>query len=91
MKVDGKPYYEARLNNTIIRKFTNLEDLDELKWHRDSNDREVYVISGDGWMFQYDDSLPFLIKPGSSFFIRANSWHRVIAGCTDLVLQIEEL
>lgn len=90
-RVDGRPYYEARFDNIIIRRFSKLENSEELRWHRDSSDRKVYVISGDGWMFQHDDSIPFLIKTGTSFLIRANSWHRLIMGDTDLFLQIEEL
>lgn len=90
-KVDGRPYSEVRFDNIIIRKFSKLESSEELKWHRDSSDRRVCVVSGEGWMFQYDDSIPFLIKPGNSFLVMANSWHRLIMGVTDLVLQIEEV
>jgi mannose-6-phosphate isomerase-like protein (cupin superfamily) len=90
-RVDGRPYSEIRFDNIIIRKFSKLESLEELKWHRDSSNRRVCVVSGEGWMFQYDDSIPFLIKPGASFLIMANSWHRLIMGDTDLVLRIEEV
>ena len=61
----GKPYWE----DGIIREFNpELHDA-EYVWHRDAEDREIEVLEGEGWQFQIQDCLPWLLKEGMVFNI----------------------
>lgn len=90
MKVDGKPYLQDGTGKSFTRYFSALESPDEFKWHRDERTRKVTVLSGDGWHFQFDDSIPFRLFEGDVFVITADLWHRVIPGINDLAIKIEE-
>lgn len=90
MKVDGRPYSQAGSGKIFTRNFSHLESPDEFKWHRDERRRVVTILSGDGWKFQFDDSIPFQLVVGTVFIISADSWHRIIPGVNELVIQIEE-
>jgi len=85
-----KPYTEIQQNNTIIRTFPFDLNEEELVWHRDHNDRNVKVLTGEGWKVQMDNQLPKEIKRGDTFFIPKETYHRVIKGTTDLVVKIIE-
>ena len=85
-----KPYTEIQQNNTIIRTFPFNLNEEELVWHRDHNDRNVKVLTGEGWKVQMDNQLPKEIKRGDEFFIPKETYHRVIKGTTDLVVKITE-
>lgn len=76
--------------NRFMRYFSEGVESDEMVWHRDKNDREVEVISGHGWMFQYDNQMPKLIKGGDVLLIKAMEFHRLIKGKTELILRITE-
>lgn len=71
-----------------MRTFNHEVDDRELIWHRDLQDREITVISSDGWSYQLDDSLPILMKPGDKFMIPKMIWHRILKGRGDLVIRI---
>ena len=73
-----------------IRKFSSGVDDLELVWHRDRENRIIEVISGDEWMFQYDNSIPRKIRSGDVLFINKNERHRVIRGSSDLVIKINK-
>ncbi len=90
MKVDGRPYSQDEAGKIFTRSFSHLESPDEFKWHRDEKRRVITIISGDGWKFQYDDSIPFELFKGDVFVISADSWHRIVPGINDLVVKIEE-
>lgn len=90
MKVDNRPYSEILYKDSIIRIFSNSELSDEFKWHRDEKDRKIFIISGDKWFYQFDDSIPLELKPGDVFLIPHNKWHRIIPGSNDLVIKIIE-
>lgn len=83
------PFNQEQLSeNTFLRTFSpNIED-EELKWHFDEKDRVVEVLENDGWMFQYDNSLPQLL--GGTLEIKSGVWHRVIKGKGILKLLIIE-
>ena len=85
-----KPYTEIQQHNTIIRTFPFDLNEEELVWHRDHNDRNVKVLTGEGWKVQMDNQLPKEIKRGDEFFIPKETYHRVIKGTTDLVVKITE-
>lgn len=87
----GHPFTESKLTkNSFIRKFSSTIDGDELNWHMDKNDRSIFVISGEGWMFQRENNLPFAMEKGRAFHIKKNSWHRLIKGSSELVILIAE-
>jgi len=50
--------------NKFVRVFKESVDTNELKWHQDQYDREVYVESGKGWMLQMDEELPQELQEG---------------------------
>ena len=76
--------------NRFMRYFSEGVESDEMVWHRDENDREVEVIKGHGWQFQYDNEMPKPIKEGDVLLIKAMEFHRLIKGKTELILRITE-
>jgi len=87
----NKPYIEKKIHeNMFLREFSvNIKD-EDLEWHRDADDREIEVLSGKNWKFQYDNCLPVIIKPGDKISVKKNEWHRIIKGSTTLVVEIKE-
>ena len=86
------PYKDATISDGhFIRNF-DVEKIkeEELIWHRDKKDREIMVISGEGWRIQYDNQLPIELKQTERYFIKAEEYHRILKGRTDLVLEIKE-
>jgi mannose-6-phosphate isomerase-like protein (cupin superfamily) len=73
----------------IIRKFSKHTTAEELLWHRDRENRLVEVLSGRGWYFQYDNTLPFKLTKNHVIDIPAGCWHRLHRGITDLVIKIK--
>jgi len=59
-----------------------------LVWHRDKEDREVTILEGKGWKFQYDDELPFELKEGDTISIKKLEYHRIIKGDTNLKIRL---
>ena len=87
----GNPYNEvSEGNNTYIREFSVDTDSSELVWHRDKEDREVTILEGSGWKFQYDNELPFELNEGDTINIKKLEYHRIIKGSSDLIIKIEE-
>jgi quercetin dioxygenase-like cupin family protein len=85
-----RPYQEVIQDNTKIRKFSLDIDSNELMWHRDEKDRYVTILEGKDWEFQLDNELPLELKKGDCIFIPKQTYHRVIKGTTDLIIQIQE-
>lgn len=78
--------------HAIVRLFDpSLTDEEDYVWHRDREDREVTVIEGEGWLFQFDNELPFSINNGDIFFVPKMVYHRIIPGNTQLKVEINEL
>lgn len=71
-----------------IRTFSVNANESEFVWHRDREDREIEVLEGIGWQFQYDDTLPNYIKEGDRFVINKMQYHRLIKGKNDLMIRI---
>lgn len=86
-----KPYQEViNKDNSRLREFkVNIDD-DELKWHRDEKDRYITILEGEGWQFQRDNELPLALQKGDVIFIKQETYHRVIKGSTDLIINIRE-
>jgi quercetin dioxygenase-like cupin family protein len=86
----NEPYNDQHFNGWFIRTFSENASEDELVWHRDENDRTVEVLEGTGWKFQYDNQLPLNIVEGDHLTIKANTFHRLIKGPSNLKLRITE-
>lgn len=87
----GKPYLDLTLSpSEWIRIFDHRTDSEEYVWHRDKQDREVTVLFGDGWEFQYDNEMPIAINRHDALFIGQMTYHRLIRGSTPLILLIKE-
>ncbi len=80
----GKPYWE----DGLIREFDPLLDDNEYVWHRDKEDREVEILEGEGWQFQLQDCLPWLLTEGMVFDIKKEEYHRLIKGVTPLKCRV---
>lgn len=84
-----KPYFEEQHKNFVMRTFSADINEEELKWHRDIEDRVVIPIGETDWKFQREDSLP--VDFGGRIFIQAGEWHRLIKGTGDLIVKIYKL
>ena len=82
----GKPY----IDEGNIRTFDCNANDNEYVWHRDKENRTIQVLESNGWEFQFDNELPFIIEAGDSFDIPKNTYHRVIKGKGNLVIDITE-
>jgi len=84
-----KAYYDISCGkNSFFRLFFPWVKKRELIWHRDKLDRDVSVIFGGRWMFQFDNKLPFILK--GNIKIKNGIYHRIIKGKGLLVLKIKE-
>jgi len=82
------PFSERNVGkNKVIRRFSKNLFPDDLYWHKDKEDRVVSKLSGEGWYYQEDNKLPILIS-SSPIYIKKNTWHRVIKGASDLVIEV---
>ena len=85
------PFIETgTVSGDIVRRFSSDVSDSELIWHRDRENRIIEILAGDGWMFQYDNSVPKKIKKGDVLFINKNEWHRVTKGSSDLIIKINK-
>ena len=89
-KMENKAYTEEKNLNIIKRTFSENVDTSELVWHRDKKDRVVIVLSESDWMIQFDNELPKKLSLNEEIFISKNTFHRVIKGSNDLVVEIIE-
>lgn len=85
--IGGKPY----IDKEDIRIFDVEQPDEEFVWHRDNEDRIIEVLSGDGWQFQPEGSLPILLKPGIGLIIRKGEYHRLIKGVNNLEIRVTKL
>lgn len=84
------PFQQVIQNNRIVRTFSPEVEEDELVWHRDKRDRRVKIIKNEGWQFQEEDELPVILEVDTEIWIPKESWHRVIKGNGNLIVEIEE-
>jgi hypothetical protein len=81
------PYLDVKvIDKSIIREFSENLDSEELKWHRDQEDRVVEAVEDTDWSVQLDNKLPILLK--NPIFIPKGVWHRAIKGTGSLLLKI---
>lgn len=86
------PFAEEKIReNIFIREFKESVDSTELKWHMDREDREVKIIESNGWKLQLDNQLPIPLENGKTYFIEKYSFHRVIKGSGNLIIEVKKL
>ena len=79
-----KPYK----NKGNIRTFSKDVDPMELIWHMDDEDRNIEILEGKDWKFQFDNELPLSLVKGDHIFIKRHRIHRIHKGTTDLKIKI---
>ena len=85
------PFTEKKISKKIfLREFKRDIVSDELIWHMDREDRYVKVISGEGWELQMDNELPKILVENTIYFIPKYTYHRIIKGDTDLIVEIRK-
>jgi hypothetical protein len=85
-----KPYVEYSTTSGMVRIFDRNLDSKELVWHRDKKARTVRVLNKADWKIQMDNEVPLDMKHNFTIFIPKETYHRVIKGTTDLVVDINE-
>jgi quercetin dioxygenase-like cupin family protein len=91
-KSDDELPYDEEINESVrVRVFSESVDDEDLKWHRDREDRLVEVIEGDGWEIQFDNELPKKLTPGTQIVIPEGVYHRVIKGSSELKIKVHFL
>jgi hypothetical protein len=71
-----------------IREFHVNKHDSEYVWHRDHEHREIEVLDGEGWQFQYENAIPYHIQKGMIFDIPQGEYHRLIKGYNNLTCRI---
>ncbi len=84
------PYTQEIIDDIKIRTFNQNVDDEELKWHRDREDRIVEVVESNDWYIQMDNELPKLLIVGKKYFIPEGVYHRVIKGIGNLKVRIKK-
>lgn len=86
------PFQEGKISENLYRRvFPKNVDNRELVWHRDKEDRIVSPIKETNWMIQMDNQLPVLLEIGKKYIIPKNTFHRVIKGDDDLIIDVIKL
>ena len=85
--VAQKPYIDTESEDFITRRFSQDIDHIDLLWHRDLKNRSVKIIEGNDWRIQLENELP---RSFDLITIPKLTWHRVIKGEGDLIVQIKE-
>jgi hypothetical protein len=78
----------TNFDNIVVRRFKETIDTEELKWHRDEEDRVIHPIHRTDWTFQLDNQLP--ISLNERIYIPKGIWHRIIKGTGDLSVIVEK-
>ena len=84
------PFIEQKKGDKILRSFSSSVSSAELVWHRDKKDRTVKIVEGTGWKLQLENQLPIKLCQNETYHIPKNTYHRVIKGKTELVVEIKE-
>jgi hypothetical protein len=90
-KSEDLPFDEVKEGDKKIRVFSESVETDELKWHRDREDRLIEVLDGEGWSIQLDNKIPVKMKKGDEFIIPEGVYHRIIKGKGDLKVSVTYL
>tara|TARA_B100000482_G_scaffold177148_1_gene147394 strand:- start:1761 stop:2009 length:249 start_codon:yes stop_codon:yes gene_type:complete len=79
-----QPYKDS----SNIRVFSKDVKPLELVWHKDDEDRNIEILEGKDWKFQFDNELPLSLVKGDRIFITKHRIHRIHKGTTDLKIKI---
>lgn len=79
-----EPYFDI---SDQVRLFSEEVDAEDLRWHRDREDREIISILKTDWKIQLENELP--VDLNSLVKIKAGEWHRLIKGSGELQLKIK--
>tara|TARA_Y100000385_G_scaffold274480_1_gene317729 strand:- start:1488 stop:1763 length:276 start_codon:yes stop_codon:yes gene_type:complete len=82
------PFADEYTLGGIEREFFIDRDDEEYVWHRDNEHREIEILEGDGWCFQFENCLPYLLQPGMIFDVPRGEYHRVLKGVNTLKCRI---
>ncbi len=88
-----KAYASTIINESLeVRGFSKKVNKNLLEWHRDAENRNIFVESGSGWMLQLDNNLPVKLEEGKIYRIERGVYHRLIKenACSDLLLVIKK-
>ena len=88
-----KAYVSSIINENLeIRGFSEKVDVNLLEWHRDAENRCIFVESGAGWLLQLDNELPVRLVKGKDYSIDSGVYHRLIKEnvCSNLLLLIKK-
>jgi hypothetical protein len=88
--VNNFPFHQEIIENKKVRTFNQDVDDDELKWHRDREDRIVEIVQSEDWYLQMDNELPTKLIVGEKYYIPKGVYHRVIKGIGSLKVIINE-
>ena len=91
MELGGNIYpfvEQTHSKNIRVRTFPETVWEEDLVWHRDAEDRTIKVLSSEGWQLQMDNELPKDLLFGESYYVPKETYHRVIKGKGDLVVEI---
>ena len=86
--MDKLPFEQEIIGDKILRTFSPDVDSEELKWHRDRENRLVEILEGEDWFLQMDNELPKKLTKGNKYFIPEGVYHRVIKGKGDLKIKV---
>lgn len=82
---------ETETYTLIQRDFMSTLIEEDLNWHMDEEDRDVFVVEGDGWYLQIENELPQLMQKESIFKIPKETWHRIInKNGTNLIINVRK-
>lgn len=90
------PFKEKTIEETekyilVQRDFMSSLNSEELNWHMDKEDREVFIVEGDGWYIQMENELPQMMQKDSIFKIPKETWHRIInKNGTNLIINVRK-
>jgi hypothetical protein len=82
--MDKLPFEQEIIGDKRLRTFSPNVDSEELKWHRDRENRLVEILEGDDWFLQMDNELPTKLVVGEKYYIPEGVYHRVIKGKNNL-------
>ena len=82
------PFADEYIQEGIEREFFVDRDDAEYVWHKDHENRGIEILEGEGWRIQFEDCLPYLLKPGMIFDVPKGHYHRVIKGVNTLKCRI---
>ena len=83
--MDKLPFEQEIIGDKILRTFSPDVDSEELKWHRDRENRLVEILEGEDWFLQMDNELPTKLVIGEKYYIPEGVYHRVIKGKNNLI------